>query len=283
MTIFPHQNPSTTPRINFPYAALYCLTASTLLAGCTSISSTFLQRAEDDAMLGISNGKTGIHDHARPFKGIPVTLKIPTHLDLAIVETLLFSDDPTSGKLTHLPLSKRHLDVQPSLQLSDKVFTVDLKRPAAGSLDYEIEFQNEKDSPQYFQQISYHVVDQTLKDISAVIANLKPIQPTPAFPTANQKSSDEPSLAPLVRTIAWKRFDIHAPDFEDQVLAFVNQHLNDCQSCSLTPDDDLFLNSPTSSKTSSPTRVHLNDQNRSHPNPKPSKLAAKTSGQRSTR
>lgn len=279
----PHLSPSTTTRINLPFTTLCCLAASATLVGCTSISSTFLQRAEDDAMLGISNGKTGIHDHARPFKGIPVTLKIPTHLDLAIVETLLFSDDPTSGKLTHLPLSKRHLDVQPSLQLSDKVFTVDLKRPAAGSLDYEIEFQNEKDSPQYFQQISYHVVDQTLKDISAVIANLKPIQPTPAFPTANQKSSDEPSLSPLVRTIAWKRFDIHAPDFEDQVLAFVNQNLNDCHSCSLTPNDDLFLNSSTSSKISSPTRIQLNDQTRSAHKTEPSKLAGKSSHQKATR
>lgn len=263
--------------------ALSTLLLPTLLAGCTSISSTFLQRADDDAMLGISNGKTGIHDHTRPFKGIPVTLKIPTHLDLAIVETLLFTDDPTSGKLTHLPLSKRHLDVQPSLQLSDKVFTVDLKRPAAGSLDYEIEFQNEKDSPQYFQQISYHVVDQTLKDISAVIANLKPIQPTPAFPTANQKSSDFPSLSPLVRTIAWKRFDIHAPDFEDQVLAFVNQNLNDCHSCSLTPNDDLFLNTPSPSKSPPPTRVQLNDQPRSLPKPKTSNMAGKTSSPTSTR
>jgi hypothetical protein len=185
-------------------------------------------------MLGLSNGKTGIHDHARPFKGIPVTLQIPTHLDVAIVETLLCTDDPSSGKLTLLPLSKRHLDVLPNIQFSDKVFTVDLKRPAAGSLDYEIEFQNEKDSPQYFQQISYHVVDQTLKDISAVIANLKPLSPPLAIPTAAKSSdSDSPEITPLTRTVAWKRFDIHSPDFEDQVLAFVNEHLNDCHSCSL--------------------------------------------------
>jgi hypothetical protein len=225
---------ATVPIARVPIAAVPIALLPTLLSGCTSISSTFLQRAEDDAMLGLSNGKTGIHDHARPFKGIPVTLQIPTHLDVAIVETLLCTDDPSSGKLTLLPLSKRHLDVLPNIQFSDKVFTVDLKRPAAGSLDYEIEFQNEKDSPQYFQQISYHVVDQTLKDISAVIANLKPLSPPLAIPTAAKSSdSDSPEITPLTRTIAWKRFDIHSPDFEDQVLAFVNEHLNDCHSCSL--------------------------------------------------
>lgn len=204
--------------------------------GCTSISSTFLHRLDDDAMVGISNGQAGINQHARPFKGIPVTLKIPTHLDISIVETLMFVDQPESGKLTHLPLARRHLDVLPEVQVSDKVFTVDVKRPAAGSLDYEIEFQDGKGNPQYFSQVGYHVVDQTIRDITAVVANLKPIGPLSGESTGRasatkQKEGDGVVLEPMVRTVAWKRFDLNAPDFEDQVLFFVNQHVNDCHSC----------------------------------------------------
>lgn len=221
-----------------------CLFSAILLglvfnaAGCTSISSTFLQRQDDDALFGISNGKAGIHQTARPFKGIPVTLKIPTHLDISVVETLIFVDEPNSGKLTNLPMTKRHLDVVPEIQVSDKVFTVDLKRPAAGTMDYEIEFQDGKDNPQYFNQVSYHVVDQTLKDITGVIANLKPISPLNARPTgrasgAKLKEGENPTLEPMTRTVAWKRFDLNSVSFEDDVLAFVNLHLNDCHSCGL--------------------------------------------------
>lgn len=218
--------------------ALLVLGGLYLTAGCTSISSTFLHRQEDDAFSGISNGKTGIHQHARPFKGIPVTLKIPTHLDVSIVETLIFVDEPTTGKLTNLPMTKRHLDVVPEIQVSDKVFTVDLKRPAAGTLDYEIEFQDGKDNPQYFNQVSYHVVDQTLKDITGVIANLKPLTPLNARPTGRASGTrvtadNGPALEPMIRTVAWKRFDLNSVTFEDEVLAFVNLHLNDCHSCGL--------------------------------------------------
>jgi hypothetical protein len=208
--------------------------------GCTSISSTFLRRHEDDNMNGISNGSPGIHNHARPFKGIPVTLKIPTHLDVAIDETLLFVEKPGTDELMNTQLSRRHLNVRTDIQFSDKIFTVDLKRPAAGSLDYDIEFQGEK-NPQYFSKVGYHIVDETIKDITAVITGLTPTTKKPGESQAND-ATPPPKPADKViqsnRTVAWKRFDLHAADFEDQVLLFVNHHLNNCHSCGLIQSTD---------------------------------------------
>jgi hypothetical protein len=56
------------------------------VSGCRSIGSTFVQRMDDDRLVGNSNGKTGLHDNAKPFKGIPVTIPVLTHVDISIIE-----------------------------------------------------------------------------------------------------------------------------------------------------------------------------------------------------
>ena len=50
-------------------------------------------------------------------------------------------------------------------------------------------------------------------------------------PADNKQVDTKPKVALVPRTIAWKRFDINEPDFEQQLVQFVNLHLNDCNEC----------------------------------------------------
>jgi hypothetical protein len=240
--------------------------------GCTSMSSTFMQRQEDDQLLGISNGKLGTHNHARPFKGIPVTLKVPTHLDLSIVETLLVvekevtvPDKPNQKilEVKQLESGIRNINIFPHVVHSDKVFTVDPKRPAAGNLDYTLQF--DKDS-QYFKSIAYHNVDETINDINAVIATLKPSnsekKASPTTAPKEEKIKEEnktKDVKEITRTLAWKRFDLQARDLEEQIAVFVSEHLSDCQSCPPSSSDSQFLHGSQTTPPN-PVQVKLSDR-----------------------
>lgn len=232
-------------------------------SGCTSMSSTFMQRQEDDQLLGISNGKSGTHNHARPFKGIPVKLKVPSHIDISIEETLLVTDTNNSLKVQQLGSGTRQLNVAKSVVYSDKVFTVDLKRPAAGTVDYELQFDKQA---QYFKEINYKNVDETIKDITTVISSLTPISKPKGTPVGAGGADSQARLKEtesvvkeIHRTIAWKRFDLQDPMLEDQIASFVSVHLQEDQNCNLIQSDEHFLNS-AAKPTSTPVQIQLSDR-----------------------
>ena len=124
------------------------LTALAIIAGCNSISSTMLTRLETDDFVGNSNGNHKRHCQTRPYKGVPITLRVPTHVDVAIEEKVRFSLDTAEQQVYRLESdpTHRHLSVYPSLIYTDKVFTVDVKRPAAGTADYTMQFGSESDA-----------------------------------------------------------------------------------------------------------------------------------------
>ena len=194
--------------------------------GCTSVSSTLLNRTDGDMFYGNSNGKLKSEGQTRPFEGIPITVKVPTHVDVAIKEKIRFKIGHNS--IQRLMTCKRHLFVDTSLIHTDKVFTVDIQRPAAGTLDYEVEFGTGADR-QYFDSIKSKIVDETIADtttaINAVITAIR------TNAGEGDKLTDSTGLIEEVRTVAWKRFDIDAPDFELAVSEFVDRHLNCCNSC----------------------------------------------------
>jgi hypothetical protein len=143
------------------------------------------------------------------------------------------------------------------------VFTVDLKRPAAGTLKYGVTFDEKS---QYFKEITYKNVDETIKDITEIISSL-PTKPTKTAEPSGKKPQEPPpettkknaSLEEISRTIAWKRFDIQAPDLENQIAIFVNEHLGDCGNSTISPSDTYFLqNSQTASPN--PVQVKLSDR-----------------------
>lgn len=199
--------------------------------GCTSISSTALNRTDGDTFYGSSNGDPGANGETRPFKGIPMTVRVPTHVDVTIKEKVLLR--VTDTEVVYLQAPKKHLSVESDIVYTDKVFTVDPKRPGGGSLDYNIGFgsKNENyDNRQYFKSIGTQITDTTIKDITKAIATV-----TEAITTSTGQLDVNRLPGKVVvkhRTVAWRRFDVDAPDFELQIQCFVEQHMNNCNSCS---------------------------------------------------
>lgn len=194
-------------------------------AGCTSLRSTMINRYEDDTFAGNSNGELKRHDMARPYRGVPITIKVPTHVDVKILEkSFLYSD---GGALRELNLSTPHREVELTTIETDKVFIVDFKRPLSGTLKYNATF----GSDQYFNSISGKLEDTTITDVAALVATVAPMLAKPAAGEGKQNNiSDE--LITNQRLIAYRRFDIDAPDFEMQVRCFLDEHLNCGHTCS---------------------------------------------------
>jgi hypothetical protein len=211
------------------------LSAGLFLTGCKSTSSFFMQRFDSDRLAGSSNGELGVHDNAKPFKGIPITLKVPTHVDIFIQETIYLD----ANTLEPVPTSKRNLKAKANPVCSDKLFSVDPKRAAAGLSEYEIDMNNEHTDSrqrQYFKALNQKVTDETIKDITSALNTLLP--GVPSNPDGGKAIVHEPvinsGLLSMDRDVAWKRFDISSPDFEIQVKAFVDEQLNSCHTCGPT-------------------------------------------------
>jgi hypothetical protein len=209
------------------------LVAAPAFSGCVSSTSYFMHRFDSDAMTANANGRLGVHHDAKPFKGIPVTLKVPTHVDISIRETILM--DRTT--LEAVPTVRRNLKASSEPVYSDKIFSVDPIRAAAGSTNYTITMRDQGADPrdkQYFKSITKKIQDETIKDTNAALNKILPLL-TPKASAALEIYGDGPSadddLISYERHVAWKRFDINSPDFEHQVQLFVEHHLNACNSC----------------------------------------------------
>lgn len=226
------------------------------LVGCQSFSSTMLNRLGDNSFIGNSNGYADCANGARPFKGIPITLQVPSHLDVFIDEVYYLQgetktcgegeDQTISYTTINEPLSDdssrtRILNVRTKLIKTKKVFTVDYKRPGSGSLNSNTTFSDE----QYFKSITNSLTDTTITDSAALLDTvLKGVSTDAAGPTAEQMEAFK-DVVRDTRVVAYKRFDINEPDFEMQVEAFVNQHLNNCDRCGQSPTYD-YLEKPAS-------------------------------------
>jgi hypothetical protein len=215
-----------------------CLPAILLVifaTGCRSTNSFFMRRFDSDQLAGSSNGKLGIHDNAKPFKGVPITLKVPTHVDITIQETI-FLDYNT---LDPIVTERRNLKAAAATVYSDKLFSVDPKRAAAGQTEYTFDMNNEHEDVmqrQYFKSISQKITDQTIQDVTAALNSILPLLAPKTAPGASFADAPTVSggLLSVDRDVAWKRFDIDSPDFEEQVRAFVDEQMNSCHSCCLT-------------------------------------------------
>ena len=217
------------------------------MAGCTLMKSTMLTRFDDNSFAGQSNGVPQQHGQPRPFRGVPVALKVPTHVDVAITETyFLYLADAKNGNRTLQeavfddPRVPRNLDVKITPIMTKKLFTVDFVRPAAGTLDYKAEFTND----QYFSSIENTIVDETIQDITAAIKTVAPSLGLQA--TAEIGTNLASRVATATRTVAYARFDIDAPDFEEQLNSFVLLHVTGCHGCQgrKTLDLDPMTNEP---------------------------------------
>jgi hypothetical protein len=226
-----------------------------LQTGCTSMKSTMLNRLSDDSF--VVNGK--------PTNGVPITVRIPTHLDIVVAERLFYYDNDPDENFVDLERvdfkdASRNFKVETTIIQTEKVMTVDFKRPAAGTMEYNLTFDSSDATKQqqYFKQIETMLYDRTLSDTADLVARFVPgaLAGTPAAETATFGFSISRGgntaaggvvaggdVATLTvgskidnyfvkdRVVAYRRFDLNDCDFEDQVGAFISHHINDCHSC----------------------------------------------------
>ncbi|QDV19326.1 hypothetical protein Pan153_39910 [Gimesia panareensis] len=220
-----------------------CITAALLLAlstGCGSIKTTAFDRLEDDTLIANPD---------QHLKGVPVTLKVPTHLKLTIEEKSFWRVE--GSQLVPVATSRITRDVTPEVQYTEKVFLVDPVRPAAGESGYGFTFMSDNSDPQSAEKYSgsgqlkglnYKITDTTITESASLLAkSLNFVNAFPGTKPKGQKNSAkafgggneevmELNVIQTTRVVAWSQFDINSEYFEEDVMGFLNKHLND-KSC----------------------------------------------------
>jgi len=153
--------------------------------------------------------------------GVPITLSVPTHLKVAI-KSKHYLTQVTAGNVSSV--ERVELDVpvhavEHDFINTEKIFTVDFKRPAAGTMDLTVDF---KDDSQYFKQIKDKVTDETIKDVTGLLGALAP-QGLLGVPASGEGGL---GLQEIESVLAVEIFEIDAPDFELKVAEFLKCHLN---------------------------------------------------------
>ncbi len=186
-----------------------------LLTGCTSMTTTLLNRQDDDSFT---------RNERCPNRGIPITVLVPTHVKIWIEEEYYIQNQ--GEKLAPLYLDKPVLSVRTEYDYEEKLFTVDFKRPMSGTIQTDIKIDAQK---QYFERIHGKVVDNTIRDITGIIQQF-----APAFRKGKATAAGETLMANLIvakRTVAFGRFDLNAPDYAARISQFLDAHINNCGYC----------------------------------------------------
>lgn len=194
-----------TPRLS-RYVSAACLFSAVTIVGCRSAASTYVQ--PDPEHGGWST---------RHLRGVPITVKVPTHLEVRVVERqYLNKGEP----VTVLTCARR---VELDVREKDEVFTVDAVRPGAGTLNYKATFDK-----QYFKTFDSKVEDKTIEAVTNAIATITPSLKNLAAPpkgkSASAKSADV-ELPFLDHLVAVRVFDVHDPGLEAAVRDFLACHL----------------------------------------------------------
>lgn len=210
-----------------------------LTIGCASARSTLVQRSESDECWQTE----------RCLNGVPITVQVPTHIRVDITEHRYLGlidaavDDngkllPNTGTVNWIdPHSIQAVErtVNTRLVKTAKIFTVDPRRPAAGTIDSTLTFGGA--NGQYLDQIDYDVKDET---ISAITKLLSQVAPSGLFgaPTSEVDKTPGESIDQFIQrvdnVVASAMFNLDAPDVELQIAEFLEVHLNGCHRCNAT-------------------------------------------------
>jgi hypothetical protein len=205
--------------------------AATLVTGCHSIRTGMWSRCEDDQLHP---------DDCTHLNGVPVMLKVPSHLEVSIFETVYAAHDATNARLQVVPLARRDLRVAADIKYTERMFLVDPVRVASGTGAYGFSFtgQNKVDVPNannealaghgYMHGLNYKADDKTIVNSAALLANVLSINSSSAKKSSVTK---EFGLIPIEKVVAFRRFDLGAPMVDAEVDAFLQMHMNACHSC----------------------------------------------------
>lgn len=206
-----------------------CITAALLLAlstGCGSIKTTAYDRLEDDTLIANPD---------QHLKGVPVTLKVPTHLKLTIEEKTFWRVE--GSELIPVSTCRATRDVTPEVQYTEKIFLVDPVKPAAGSSEYGFIFKGGKNysGKGQLEGLDYKITDTTITESAELLkkslsfVNAFP-RSTLASPTGFGVGNDKITSLDVIQTtrvVAWNQFDINSEYFEEDVMGFLDLHLNE--------------------------------------------------------
>ncbi|MGC3967426.1 MAG: hypothetical protein QM775_08675 [Pirellulales bacterium] len=193
-------------------------------SGCTSIRSTFLTR--DAANAGWER-----HCH---LDGIPITLKVPTHIKLYVfdkhyLELVTMPDN--SKQIVPIELDVPVRDFAQEFLFTEKIFTVDFKRPAAGSANLRLEMTDE----QYFNKIQHDVTDDTIAKVNDLMKKFTPAGRSIFGMAASAEAGAAPKVKEVKSLVAVGLFDVDAPDLEQQLMNFLNCHINKSHDAWVVP------------------------------------------------
>jgi len=157
--------------------------------------------------------------------GVPITVSVPTHIDVRVVqEAWLYKGKPFPSADDQLITTR----VEHEVVYTDRIFTVDPKRPAAGTSKPSITMNG-----QYPDLIKSDVNDETIKEIGAAIARINGAGGfAAAFGTSASEKNQPGSLSKnksrmfhIDNVTAANRFDLDAPDLQFRIQSFLDQHV----------------------------------------------------------
>ena len=221
--------------------------------GCSSIRSTMLTMSGDGWINGQSNGFGKRYGMTRPYRGVPVKLKVPAYLCITVYENAYLYDDGST--LNEYQLSSPDRWVTQNVVDAEKVFLVDLARPLSGTSAHTL---NINPVSGYFTSVSGTVTDTSITDIGALVATSASLVLRGPPADEEEKRNGNLSLADQLiiqkRVVAERYFNINDCDLDAQVTGFIDQHVNCEHSCANAPGDGKCSRSvaPTSCDCSVP-------------------------------
>lgn len=217
----------------------------TLSVGCSSIKTTAFDRLEDDTLVA---------NPEKPLKGVPVSLRVPTHLELTVEEKTFWRVE--GAELIPISSCRGTRTVDHSVKYIEKIFLVDPVRPAAGpvadppgdpaSNSYGFSFKNDELTAEEIENgvvdkyagkgqlegIHYHINDSTIERSAQLLASslsfIKTFAPKGEKTGFGEKNAEVTGLDVIqtTRVIAWSRFDLNSEHFEEDVMGFLNTYIN---------------------------------------------------------
>lgn len=223
-----------------------------MTAGCCSIRTNMWSRAEDESLHP---------DPCQNLSGLPVMLKVPSHIEVKIVETLYAAHVPDENKLEVVRLKRPDLAVSADLKYTEKMFLVDPVRVAAGTGEFGFGFAPLTGQKEifpdgsttagasaghgYLHSANYKADDQTIAQAGELVKSIL------NFPGVSSRSGGGATpanlnLVTIDRVVAFRRFDLAACDCQQQVYDFLEVHINQCNGSERGFRNGDVINAPES-------------------------------------
>ena len=194
-----------------------------LASGCTSVHSTQLEKLDGYTW---SKKKT---------KGIPTTLRVPSQIRLTVKGLDAFNPDPNGPTVTTLVTQLGRpvvTSVDHDIIYDDKIFMVDPKRPAAGTLKVGVAL-----GPDRGNITSYNseIDDQTIQELNTTLSTILGAipglggggAPETAADDLNADFAQDPGKPIMIDAIlATAVFDVNDPMLEHNMMQFLNSVLH---------------------------------------------------------